>query len=89
MTTLTAQPPIAPKDAPVWAVAMLRDIVDWVNRIRRGPQRLTSYLVAGLPDATKNTGAIVYVSNDATVGGTIAWSNGTVWKRPNATGTVS
>lgn len=82
----------APKpasNAPSWAAQLTRDITDWVYALRRGPQVLSVYTVATLPDATKNRGAHICVSDDATVGFTLAWSNGTTWKRPNAVGTVS
>lgn len=81
--------PRPPQGAPTWAIKLCQDIVQWVEAIRRGPQTMTVYTVATLPDATKNRGAMICVSNDATVGFTAAWSDGSNWKRPNAVGTVS
>ena len=44
------------------------------------PIVLASYTVAGVPDASINTGAIIYVSNES--GGAVpAFSDGTNWRR--------
>ena len=45
-----------------------------------GPVGLPSYTVAGVPNATKYTGSIIYVS-DETGGATVAFSDGTNWRR--------
>jgi len=44
------------------------------------PITLASYTVASLPDASLYTGALIYVSNE-TGGATIAFSDGTNWRR--------
>lgn len=44
------------------------------------PLRLLSYTVATLPDPTAWTGALIYVS-DETGGATLAFSDGTNWRR--------
>lgn len=55
-----------------------------------GPVRVKTYTVATLPAAgTVGAGAIAYVTDDATVGTTICWSDGSGWERPNAVGAVS
>ena len=44
------------------------------------PWQLPSYMVAGAPDATGWEGHIIYVSNESG-GKTIAFSDGTNWRR--------
>jgi len=44
------------------------------------PLKLPSYTVAGVPDAALWTSALIYVSNE-TGGATIAFSDGTDWRR--------
>ena len=51
--------------------------------------QLKAYNVADLPPAADNADRILIVNNDATVGKTIAYSDGTNWKRPNAVANVS
>ena len=46
------------------------------------------YTVATVPSATTNQSRIIFVSN-ASIGGTIAWSDGTNWKMPTAISTLS
>lgn len=45
-----------------------------------GPLGLTSYTVASVPAAADYTNTIIYVSNE-TGGATIAFSDGTNWRR--------
>jgi len=45
-----------------------------------GPVRCKSYTVAGVPDATLGAGQIIHVSNE-TGGATLAFSDGTAWRR--------
>lgn len=44
------------------------------------PWELPSFTVASAPDATKHTGSVVFVSNE-TGGATVAFSDGTNWRR--------
>lgn len=44
------------------------------------PLKLQSYTVAGVPTASSHTGAMIYVSNE-TGGATVAFSDGTNWRR--------
>lgn len=57
---------------------------DWFASIRNvlgfQPLPLKSYTVAGVPDASLYTGHIIYVSNE-TGGATLAFSDGTDWRR--------
>ncbi len=80
MTNITEQTPRAPQEAPNWGVRAVQDIIAWVQRRAMGPQMMTSYTVAGLPDATKFLNHAIIVSNEAG-GRTIATSDGTNWKR--------
>jgi hypothetical protein len=75
-------------DAPGWATRLTQDTVQWVEHLRRGPQALTSYKKADLPDPTKNLGALIWVSDDST-GAQVAVSDGTNWKRINGMTTVA
>ena len=71
---------VVPNDAPNWLTNGFANIQDWVLNLRRGPQPLTSYKVAALPDATKFVNAQIYVSNES--GGAVpAFSDGTNWRR--------
>lgn len=80
MTLNYASVPKPPIGAPSWAATLVHDIVSWVESIRRGPQGLTVYVKAKLPDATKNRGALIAVLDD--VGGfTPAYSDATNWRR--------
>ncbi len=76
----TPKEPTVGSDAPRWAGALVRDLIAWVRAIRRGPQALTVYAKAQLPDATRNRGAMIAVSDD--VGGfTPAYSDAVNWRR--------
>ncbi len=80
MTTLSASVPRPAAGAPTWAARLVQDLADWVMAIRRGPQVLTLYTVANLPDATKYHGGQVQVTNEA--GGEVpAFSDGINWRR--------
>ena len=52
------------------------------------PLPLASYLKTALPDATKYEGGIIYVSNE-TGGATLAFSDGTNWRRVQDRAVVS
>lgn len=72
--------PIIPGDAPAWSSTLVNNVCDWVRNLRRGPQPLTSYVVANLPDATKANATLIYVSNE-TGGAVPAFSDGQAWRR--------
>lgn len=75
----TAAFPI-PAEAPNWVTNMMAGLTDWVQSLRTGPQVITVYSKAKLPDATKSRGGLIMVSDD--VGGfTPAYSDGTNWRR--------
>lgn len=57
-----------------------RAIEDFVERRRNVPVLPRSFLVADVPDAANWTGGIIYVS-DETGGATLAFSDGTDWRR--------
>jgi hypothetical protein len=59
---------------------MLRDVVDWIFALRRGPQGLTLYSVSALPDAARWRGALIHV-RDESAGEVPAFSDGTNWRR--------
>ena len=80
--------PRAPGDAPGWAIRMVQDLVDWVEHKARGPQGLTVYLKAGLPDAGAYRGAMIAVADDAG-GFTPAYSDGAAWRRTSDGNVVS
>jgi len=66
--------------APGWATRLTQDVVQWVEHLRRGPQTLSIYSKASLPDATKFRGGQIQINDD--VGGeTPAFSDGTNWRR--------
>lgn len=88
MTTPIALTPRAPDGSPAWAVRIVQDICAWVLRRAVGPQAMSSYTVAGLPDATKFLNHAIIVSNE-TGGRTMATSDGTNWKRVRDGATVS
>lgn len=50
---------------------------------------LRNYTVATVPDATKHTGAIIYVSNGAAGSPILAFSDGTNWKRSDTGATIA
>lgn len=79
---------VIPGDAPSWASTVIGNMMDWVQNLRRGPQPLTSYTVALLPDATRTPNYQIYVSNEA--GGAVpAFSDGTNWRRVTDRAVVS
>ena len=71
---------LLPGEAPNWASALVGNIMDWVQNQLRGPQNLTGYVKAKLPDATKNNRSMIYVDDD-TGGAVPAFSDGTNWRR--------
>lgn len=68
----------------------LSEIAQRLNRcvIKDGSEGLTGYTVTTLPDATTAEGAIIYVS-DETGGPTLAFSDGTDWRRVQDRAVVS
>lgn len=75
-----ASVPTAPQGSPLWLVRAMSDLTLWVQGLFRGPQRLTSYTVLGVPDATVLLGSQIYVNNES--GGAVpAFSDGTNWRR--------
>lgn len=72
--------PTGPANAPAWVATVIKDIVEWVQNIRRGPQVLTSYTVTTLPDPADWLGGMIYVSNE-TGGAVPAFSDGTNFRR--------
>lgn len=72
-----------PGAAAPWWEAAAKSIDDLMQMLN--PQ--TNFTVATLPDATKNEGRQVYVS-DETGGATLAFSNGTDWVRAYDPSTV-
>jgi hypothetical protein len=54
--------------------------IDCTGLQSSGPIYLPSYTVIGVPDATLAAGQIIYVSNE-TGGATLAFSDGTNWRR--------
>lgn len=76
----TSLSPRAPSEAPTWAARLVQDLVDWVYAIRRGPQVLTVYTIATLPDPSKFRGGQICVS-DETGGFTVAFSDAVNWRR--------
>lgn len=61
----------------VWAL-FFANISDRVNG--KYPVKLPSHTVANVPDASSYTGNIAYIS-DETGGATLAFSDGTNWRR--------
>jgi hypothetical protein len=58
--------------------AQITEILTFLNV--RQPWQLAIYAVAALPDAAEWTGSLIYVS-DETGGATVAFSDGTDWRR--------
>ena len=69
-----------PSQAPAWLEAVLRSIEQILRQPRDTPDQLQVLTVATLPTASTWRGAIVAVSNE-TGGFTIAFSDGTNWRR--------
>lgn len=84
----TGYHPRATADAPTWAARLTQDLVDWVLALRRGPQTMTVYTTATLPDAAKCRGGWIAVS-DESGGFTWAGSDGTNWRRMQDRSVVS
>jgi hypothetical protein len=61
------------------AQRLLRDLIAAAERVT-GPFLLPSYTVATVPDAADTIGGTIYVSNEAG-GATLAFSDGTNWRR--------
>jgi hypothetical protein len=57
---------------------LMQAVVDLLNGER--PVKLKSYTVATVPSAVKNPASLIYVSNE-TGGATLAFSDGTSWRR--------
>lgn len=75
--------PTAPAGSPPYAVAIVRDVVAWVQNLTRLPQPRKVYTLATLPSATEFDGATLPVS-DGAVGPTVTAVNG-VWTYPDNT----
>lgn len=78
------KPPSAPSEAPAFAVAIVRDLVQWVQNLTRLPQPRKIYTIATLPPAADFAGATVPVS-DGTGGKPTVTSNGTIWRYQDGT----
>lgn len=78
-TATLAAAPRAPQEAPSWFIVALRGLVEWIYALRRGPQPLTVYTIAGLPDPTKYRNHMVALSNGAS-SQPFAVSDGTIWR---------
>jgi hypothetical protein len=61
------------------AQRILRDLLDHAQKVT-GPFLLPSYTVLGVPAASDYEGALIYVSDEAG-GKTLAFSDGTNWRR--------
>lgn len=59
------KPPSSTPDSPPYAVAMLRDVVKWVQNLTRLPQPRKVYTLATLPSAGDYDGATLPVSDGA------------------------
>lgn len=74
-----------PSSAPPWAQAMADDITRELRARTRGfPVALASFPKADLPDPARWVGSWIFVP-DATGGAIPAYSDGSDWRRPNAT----
>ena len=78
------KPPSAPSEAPAFAVAIVRDLVQWVQNLTRLPQPRKIYTIATLPPAADFAGATVPVS-DGTGNKPTVTSNGTIWRHQDGT----
>jgi len=76
------KPPSPPSDAPPFAVAILRDLVAWVQNLTRLPQPRKIYTIATLPSAADFAGATVPVSDGASNKPTVTSVNG-AWRYPD------
>lgn len=63
-----------------WLNWFMRQTYLWIKFFRDSRNKLDSFIVAELPDATLNDGLMVYVSNE-TGGGVPAFSDGANWRR--------
>lgn len=77
-----ARQPIADATAPGWAVSMLRDVIQWVFSMLRGPSVRNVYTLASLPDPLQWEGTILTVSDGSgalvvAVGGVWVYADGT------------
>ena len=77
---------IVQQDAPGWAHRLAADIDRQLARLTgyRAPVRLTAFPKTDLPSAADYTGCMIYVP-DATGGPVPAYSDGSAWRRPDAT----
>ncbi len=69
-----------PAEGPLWLEPILASIEQAMAQRWDSPVLLQSFTVASLPSAASWTGGIVYVSNEAG-GATVAFSDGTNWRR--------
>ena len=85
MTILAPPPtPIEDKNSYEWT----KWFYDLYTRLAGGGLELDTYTVATLPDATNAEAKILYVS-DETGGATLAFSDGTDWRRVQDRAVVS
>lgn len=76
--------PTAPTGSPPYAVAMLRDVVQWVSALTRLPQPRKVYTVATLPSPEDFAGATVAVSDGSGSMPTVT-AIGSNWVYPDGT----
>lgn len=77
-----------PGDAPSWLRDFARSIQNERREIFTFPPRVPGFEVANLPDPAKYTQGLIYVS-DETGGATMAFSDGTNWRRVQDRNVVS
>ena len=51
---------VVPDDAPNWMSSVIGNVVTFVQNANRGPQQLTSFTAANLPDATQYRRSLIY-----------------------------
>jgi len=73
-----------PTEAPVWVTVLAREI----EREIEMQKTLPTFTVATLPDVAKYVRRLIYVS-DETGGATVAFSDGTNWRRQTDLAIVS
>lgn len=77
-----------PADAPQWLKTVLSSIRAALGDAWSTPLRLQSFAKADLPTAADSTGGLVAVTNE-TGGYTVAFSDGTNWRRVQDRAVVS
>jgi hypothetical protein len=79
---------LIPRDAPRWALPLVREIERQARRPFDAPVRLPGYKVAELPAAADWTAGLIYVP-DASGGAVVAFSDGADWRRVTDRAVVS